>query len=332
MRTRMTLAFVFILAPFLLISSHLLLTQFRRHHLGPNSDPGWPPFVIFTGASVVFFGVVAWLMIGRTLSPIGALAKQAEEASVDHSGVRLTAPSEDAEMRELVATLNGFLSRMEQAAEEKAHFYGAASHELRTPLQALSGHLEVALSQPRTAEEYAVALREAHEQSQRLTSLVQSILLLHQLQGRDSVPKERVDLKAIVLAGKESMSALAEARRLSVESSFDEPSVIPSVPGHAEILVRNLLENALKYSPEGSTISFKAGSKRLQVENPIEGSDLNSGDLMKPFFRREASRSATGGGNGLGLAICRAICAANGWTMKIDVSDSRLSVSVLLSV
>lgn len=331
MRTRMTLAFVFILAPFLLISSHLLLTQFRRHHLGPTSDPGWPPFVIFTGASVVFFGVVAWLMIGRTLSPIGALAKQAEDASVDHSGVRLTAPSEDVEMRELVATLNDFLSRMEQAAEEKAHFYGAASHELRTPLQALSGHLEVALSQPRTAEEYAVALREAHEQSQRLTSLVQSILLLHQLQGRDSVAKESVDLGAVVLLAKESMNALAEARRLSVEASFLETSMIPTVPGHVEILVRNLMENALKYSSEGSTISLRVGSRGLEVENPIEGRDLDSDDLMKPFFRREASRSSAAGGNGLGLAICRAICVANGWTMKIDVSDSQLSVSVLFS-
>src|SRR5207302_7423918 len=112
----------------------------------------------------------AWLLVGQTLSPIHRLAVQASAASVEKMQVRLKAPSRDAEVVDLVDTLNGLLSRLAETAAVKGRFYAAASHELRTPLQALSGHLEVALSRGRTAEEYETFLQEASKQAGRLTS------------------------------------------------------------------------------------------------------------------------------------------------------------------
>lgn len=316
MRSRITVVFIFVFAPFLLLSSHILLTVFRRHHMAPGTDPGWPPFVVFTSAAVLVFGILAWQMVGKTLSPIQALARQAEESSVEHTGTRLTAPSDDAEMLQLVATLNAFLDRMEQAAEEKARFYGAASHELRTPLQALSGHLEVALSQPRTAEEYAVTLSEAHEQTQRLSGLVTSILLLHQLQGPAPATAEPVDLSQTLKRVLEGVSPLAEARALTIEVSDTRPT-IRVIPGHADILLRNLIENAFKYCSEGTSVRIALDQAGFEIENEISGEDIDPSKFLEAFFRQEASRSSISGGNGLGLAICRAVCVANHWTIAL---------------
>ncbi len=121
----------------------------------------------------------SWVLVGRTLAPIGLLSHHASEATVDGLRVQLRAPSDDAEITELVATLNGLLERLAQAAAAKGRFYAAASHELRTPLQALSGHLEVALARPRTEEGYRAAIDEALVQTRRLTRIAQDLLLLN---------------------------------------------------------------------------------------------------------------------------------------------------------
>ena len=91
-------------------------------------------------------------MVGRTLSPIDRLSRQAAAASVESLDVRLAAPSRDAEVVRLVATLNGLLQRLSDAAESRGRFYAAASHELRNPLQALLGHVEVTLDKERDRE------------------------------------------------------------------------------------------------------------------------------------------------------------------------------------
>ena len=124
--------------------------------------------LLMGGLVVLVVGIGAWFVVGKTLSPIRRLAHQAANASAEKLDARLDAPSQDAEVLELVNTLNGFLTRMEETVETKGRFYAAASHELRTPLQALSGHLELALSRERSAEDYKAALEEAKKQSSRL--------------------------------------------------------------------------------------------------------------------------------------------------------------------
>jgi signal transduction histidine kinase len=273
---------------------------------------------LLSGAAVIAFGFASWLLVGRTLSPIRALAHQASNASVDEVGTRLASPSQDAEMLQLVDTLNGFLGRMEESSQQKAHFYAAASHELRTPLQALSGHLEVALAQPREATEYQAALREAHGQSQRLVSLVDAILLLHRLQG---VPPEHREPACLTRAVEETLDILQpliEARNLRLEVHLQENQRVISVPMHLNVLVRNLLENAARYGLEGGTLEVCLEAGRLKIENEVgDGVVLDPEKLFEPFHRAEASRSAKLGGNGLGLAICQAVAKANGWSLSL---------------
>jgi signal transduction histidine kinase len=233
-------------------------------------------------------------------------------------GTKLVAPSQDAEIKDLVTTLNDFLTRMEEASAEKGRFYAAASHELRNPLQALAGHLELALSQPRSNGEYEETVQEALVQTQRLTSMMESVLLLHQLQGRMAAGKLAVPVGPVVQEVIGSLGPLIETRELEMSLSLEPGVCVQSVPMHAHVIVRNLIENAVKYAREGGCIRVNLSSTQLKIENELsEGVALAADRLFEPFYRQQASRSTKSGGNGLGLAICLAVAKTNGWTLEL---------------
>lgn len=270
-------------------------------------------------------GAGAWLLIGRTLSPIGLLAQQAEQASADDISVRLNSPSPDAEVTGLVATLNGLLERQAQAAQAKGRFYAAASHELRTPLQALSGFLEFGLSRPRPKEELECTLREAQEQSDRLISLVQELLLLNQLDMTTAQPPaQEIDVPDVAERLLARMEPEIQARGLRIVKSWEGVDEIRAPSQHVEMLLRNLLENAVKYAASGGLVRLSWASSTWTVWNecaPIEGWDASK--YFEPFFRPDASRHSSTGGNGLGLAICKALCQSNGWQITLQQESDR---------
>lgn len=299
--------------------------------LGPDARG----LAIITATALLAVGLGSWLLVGRTLSPIRSLSRQAAEAGASDTDSRLVSPSQDLEMRELVSTLNGFLDRIRETSEEKARFYAAASHELRTPLQALSGHLEVALAQSRSAEEYQGTVHEALAQTQRLVSLVEGILLLHQLQSPTHASRERVCLSTEIEDQIRSIQPLVEARRLRLDTRIEPGIVIGSFPMHVSVLVRNLVENAAKYSVASGEVSISldssAGRPTMRIANQVDSMPMDRARLFEPFYRVDASRSAKSGGNGLGLAICRAVVKANGWTLDIDPQPSTVVAKVTFS-
>lgn len=280
----------------------------------------------------VFGSLGAWLLVGRTLSPIGRLAAQAGSVPVDSPAAQLHAPSADVEIVELTRTLNSLLARQSEAAAARGRFYAAASHELRTPLQALSGHLELAIARPRTLEEYRSALQEAHTQTGRLSALVRDVLLLNQLDMGPPPAAASVDLAAVCSGALSALSGCIAERGLHVETALPPALEIEAPPTHVAMLASNLLENAVKYaSPKGwlaVSASGESGAWRLKVCNmcvlPAEG----VARLFEPFHSPEAFRSAAVRGNGLGLAICKAICAANGWSLTPVLLENGLQVCV----
>ena len=304
----------------------------------------------------------AWVLVGRTLSPIDGLVRQARAASVENLRVQLEAPSPDAEIVRLVATLNDLLSRWSETAQSRERFYAAAAHELRTPLQALGGHLEVALSRTRSAPEYEVALRESHAQTERLTSLVQDLLLLNQLDAgaRRSAAVE-FDLADVCESELRPLRALAQERDVKIELEMPGRCTLTAPWNHATMLLRNLLENAVKYADAGSTvrIALNAQTAITQMHRVLEATHTANAEtpnaetpnaqtlticndcawdesveieqLFEPFFRPDASRTSATGGNGLGLAICRSICRSNGWQISLRRENNALCATVVFA-
>jgi signal transduction histidine kinase len=286
--------------------------------------------LLLAGVSVVVVaasGVGAWLQVGRTLSPIGQLVQQAKRAAADDLSVRLHSPSPDTEVAELVDTLNGLLERQAHAAQAKERFYATASHELRTPLQALSGYLEWGLSRPRPPEELEKTLREAQEQSNNLINLVQELLLLNQLDMATTQPTaQEVDVPDVAERVVAQLQPKFAARGLSIAKQWEDAGEIYAPSQHVEMLVRNLLDNAIKYATPGSEVRLSWDASTWAVWNecePIEG--WGESKFFEPFFRPTATRLSATGGNGLGLPICKALCQANGWHIELQQETSPVS-------
>jgi signal transduction histidine kinase len=284
---------------------------------------------------VPFFGYFgAGLLVGRILTPIAQLSKQASSAQGDNLRVELQAPTADAEVVGLVATLNGLLGRHAETVASRGRFYAAASHELRTPLQALSGHLEVALSKSRSAEGYQSALEEAHAQTQRLTELVQDLLFLNQVDVRTRcLPKEPSNLGEICDVQLTRFAPSIKERGLLLVKQIPSDVEVMAPSNHAWMLVRNLIENAVKYCSSGGKVTVEMEDNGrgpiLSIYNdcaPLSSQECDQ--LFEPFYRPDAARNSKTGGNGLGLAICKAISSANKWPINLLQETNGLRVTV----
>jgi signal transduction histidine kinase len=292
------------------LQSHFNLIE-QQHHIR---------LALTTFMWVLFPAVAlgAWIIIGRTLNPLRSLSRQADKST----STRLVAPSSDQEMVELVSTINGLLDRIETTAEAKTQFYAAASHELRTPLQALSGHIDTALSKERPEGEYREALVEAQKQTQRLVSLTRDILTLHQLQAQHIGDDEHADVVKSVSIVLDELEPLTEARRLSIDAIMPAEMILRGRQTYSDICVRNLVENAVRYSVHATRVTVRLTSTELEIVNNVSSAkQVDLQKVMEPF-------ESSSGGNGLGIAICRAAAEANGWSLDFYQIDDQFAVII----
>lgn len=222
---------------------------------------------------------------------------------------------------------------MLRAGKARGRFYAAASHELRTPIQVLLGEIDVAKSRPRTVEQHETVLAQLQSHSERLAMLVQDLLQLNALEMRQSQPaREPINLRFWVERAFEQQGAALEARQLYLEPRIED-AWLEAPPTHVEILLRNLLENAVKYASPNTFLNVRLTRKPDEVIFTVwNACELPSGceveAWFEPFFRPDASRSSHTGGNGLGLSICRAICDANGWDITLRSESGGLCTQV----
>ena len=295
----------------------------------------------FAAACTVIAGGAAWVVVGRTLRPIGALAQQADTASADPLRARLLSPSDDAEVRHLVGTLNRFLTRLNENTREREQFYAAAAHELRTPLAVLLGSVEVAQSRPRSPEETTETLSDLCEQTQRLIKLTEDLLTLNRLhtvpQGKTSEDADYLDVADYCERTLSELAPTIVMRGLRVETRYTASSCdVLAAPAHLSILVRNLIENAVRYADAegGLTITVESADDtlHLRVSNAYHADlPLDTARLFVPFYRADPSRAVATGGNGLGLAICKQVADANGWLLSINHKEKMVTALVTFS-
>ena len=287
-------------------------------------------FLLLSAFLVITLAAGAWVVVGRTLAPLDGLTEAAQKASITNGNLRLQSPSQDAEMVRLVETLNDLLSRQEETMAARGRFYAAAAHELRTPLQALTGHLELAIGRQRSASDYLNALQEGHAQAEQLTDLVQGLLLLNQLETKTARSQEDLlDLADICQTELASLKPSADARRLEIKTIFADNCEITAPWSHVKILLRNILENAVKYAPSNSVVRVQLDKSTFIVCNKEElQQDEDTQKYFEPFYRPDESRASEVGGNGLGLAICKGICEVNNWKISLARDADGIKVEV----
>jgi len=227
----------------------------------------------------------------------------------------------------LLAHVESSLEARQRSEQQVRQFVADASHELRTPLATISGYTELARRRPGDPETAATALAKVEEESGRMTALVEDLLLLARLDAGRPLEREPVDLTRLLL------EAVSDARVLAPDHAWrlDLPGEAVEVTGDEQRLhqvVTNLLTNARKHTPAGTTVTVRANAGGFTVHDDGPGfpPDLAAAAFER-FTRGDDSRTRTGGA-GLGLALVSAIVAAHGGSVSLDSRPGDTTVRV----
>jgi two-component system OmpR family sensor kinase len=232
-----------------------------------------------------------------------------------------------AALNTLLAHVEDSLSARQRSETQVRQFVADASHELRTPLATIAGYTELARRRPDDKAASALALGKVEEESRRMTALVEDLLLLARLDAGRPLERESVDLTRLLLEAVADAQVLAPAHRWRL----DLPEESVEVTGDERRLhqvVTNLLTNARKYTPDGTTVTVtaRAGGFTVLDDGPGFAPELVD-HAFERFARGDASRHREGGA-GLGLALVQAIVSAHGGTVALASTpgDTRIDV------
>ncbi|MEP6637880.1 MAG: ATP-binding protein [Chloroflexota bacterium] len=272
--------------------------------------------------AILIMAVAGWLLAGAALRPVEQMRREAAAVSASEPSRRLRVPSTRDELARLAGTLNTMLDRLQESLERERRFVDDASHELRTPLATLRAEIDLALTRKRDASELEESLRSAKEDVERLQRLTDDLLVLARTRG-GRIPVHRVatSLASLIARSVRSVEAQAGAAavRIEVDTSGDTVEIDPD---RMEQALRNLLENAIRYTAPGGVVQVEArgldGDVRFVVADSGPGfpPDLLA-TVFEPFTRGSAE-TAGANGTGLGLSIVRAVVEAHGGTTTAE--------------
>ncbi|EPC03936.1 hypothetical protein L861_01150 [Litchfieldella anticariensis FP35 = DSM 16096] len=242
--------------------------------------------------------VLMGMLIHRGLNPITRLSRQVKgRGARDLSHIELEVPRELVPLRD---SFNDFMGRLYEALERERRFTADAAHELRTPLAALKVHLDNAL----TGEQ--ASLRKAYGGIERLQRVVDQLLILARLDSQQVTVAERLDLRALVLELAAELWPLAEEHGQELEVRESAPLWIKGDATEVGILIRNLLDNALRYTPDGGRVEVALGCDEngtwLSIHDSGSGIPEELLDAVTERFRRAVDQRVSGSGLGLSIA------------------------------
>jgi signal transduction histidine kinase len=265
-----------------------------------------------------------WLAV-RATRPVSTMLHTADRLSPTCLGDRLPVRGTSDELDLLARTINGLLDSVAGHMERQEQFVADAAHELRGPLAALQCSMEVALTRDDLSAEQQDSLSDMLEAARHLSKVANDLLVLAETGNRSRpVHDQLVDLGVIARQTVGMFSGVAEERGISLSVAITGPASTHGDPVDFRRLVSNLLDNAIRFTPNGGDVGVVvtgSGEETTLVVTDT-GSGIEAADLdhvFDRFFKADPSRTHGGGGrsSGLGLAICRSIAEASGGTISI---------------
>jgi signal transduction histidine kinase len=294
-------------------------------------------FLLSLGSGATLF--VAWIgsvWLGKkVLAPIEALCARAETMSEADLGKRLAVDSPYREFRRLTQAVNSVLDQFQRNSEVQRNFCEIAAHEMKTPLTILQGNLEVALLKARTSEEYHEVLLNNLQQVERLIALTRPLLTLAKFtSSKPPVHLVPLALEPLIQEIVDELTLLADDHHIAL--SFVSESV-PPILGDAQWLKQaliNLLDNALRYTPSGGSVTIRLQNAGEWVSVAVEDTGHgiepeNIPHLFERFYRTDWARAKDAAGTGLGLPIVKEIAEAHGGAISVASQIHKGSIFTL---
>jgi signal transduction histidine kinase len=268
------------------------------------------------GALFVASLAVGWVIAGRALAPIERIGGVAREIEATNLSRRIELEGPEDELRRLADTFDAMLDRLDAAFSAQRRFVADASHELRNPLAIVRTNAELTVADERATHAIRRRSERIRRASDRMRRLVDDLLTLARLEGT-AARREDVDLDELLGETADELGDEATAKGIRLERSVTPAgaTVIADRGGLKRVLA-NLLDNALRHAPSGSSVRVGAGRNGswafLTVADDGPGIALEQqARIFDRFYRVDGARSRAEGGSGLGLAIVREITEAH---------------------
>src|SRR5438067_5160472 len=274
-----------------------------------------------------------YLLMRRALRPVDEIRQKAAQITSRSLSERLPVVRTGDELERSATDLDRMIARLEESFHQINRFSADASHELRTPLTVLQGDLEsVARTSSNLPTEIRDTIGSALEESHRLTKIVENLLAISRLEAGEARKQlERLDFAELARSTADQMRLLAEEKHIHLDCNGAEPVEVEAGPARLKQVVVNLLDNAIKYTPESGRVSISVMKQdgRAVFEIADTGIGISPDDLphiFDRFYRADKARSRQMGGTGLGLSIVRPICLAHDGQVKVQSTEGQGSV------
>jgi heavy metal sensor kinase len=267
--------------------------------------------LILTPLSLLATASLAWWLSGFALAPLTRLAGAARDIDVATLERRLPTRSVEDELEAVTRAFNETLARLEKSIGEMRQFSTALAHELRTPLAALRGEIELALRGAGRGGDLQRTFASQIEEIDRLTRLIERVLTLARAEsGQIPLTFRPVDLGEMAASLVDQLEPVALARSISLHCESPASVVAVGDAGWLERLLLNLLDNAMKFTPEGGRVVVRVSrdEDRARVDVADTGIGMTpdvSAHVFERFYQADQSRSSTSGGAGLGLSLVK---------------------------
>jgi len=285
-----------------------------------------PATVILTGLCGSFLAMIA-------LRPVHDMIETIHQITAENLKLRINMPQTKDEIYALALTFNKMIQRLDDSFSSQRQFMEDISHELKTPLSVLKGELEVTLKKIRSAHEYENTLQSSLEEVNRLVRIVENLLMLARFDTKTvSLEPKSVELISLIQDVVQDMQVLAQQKQVALSFNRVDEILVQADMMQLKRLFLNLLDNAVKYTPNGGKVSVMVQRQTHTVEveiidNGVGISSQEMDHIFDRFYRVDKSRSTAG--FGLGLSIAQSIAWAHNGDIKVRSNPGGGSVFVV---
>ena len=263
-------------------------------------------------------------LAGKSIEPLEIISQKTNQITQQNLNERVPETGTNDEIGQLTRAINSLLGRLEQALQREKQFTSDASHELRTPLAVLRGTLEVLIRKPRTAEEYESKVKTALVSIDRMSAMIDQLLALARVENGKNLVKEELELITFLEELADTVSS-EQGKQIQFQSLVSLPIYVRTNEKSLEMILKNLLENACKYTASSEEVRLRVGKDSTAF---IEVVDTGTGiasvhleQIFDPFFRVQEALDRGIPGTGLGLAIVKKLAQES--SIQLTVSSEK---------
>ena len=275
---------------------------------------------------MIFIGIN---LVDKILSPIQNMTQLAKRININNFTHTINTDQKEEELKELAQTFNEMIQRLKEGVEKLDRFNSDISHELRTPLTVINTQIELALKKERNSEYYQNSLKKISQESNKIMQIMEDMLLLTKY-SKENIEESYslCDINALLIDTVDKLLPEAQKKNISIEFKQFEKAILKANASLINILFSNLLDNAIKYTPENKHIFLSLFTENENICFIIqdEGIGIPEDSIKKVtdrFYRVDESRNKSIKGFGLGLSLVKNVIDLHKGILKIESKTSK---------